>query len=630
MKRSVFYFRTRMFLLFFILFTIGNSQLYAQSGLNCEGATQFYENFDGNIGSDLPECWSKIIVADTNYPPTIQVSGNYSYSQPKSVFLYGNGINLNNLETKLVLVTPKISNLNTGTHRLRFRMRHSSSDVYTAVQVVALSSNTPSATMEVIHTISSEEISNTFQEYNVPFNQYTGNGQYIGFRRINGTQATYISIDDVAWEPIPSCVELQSGAISAIASPTSITISWNDTNTIPALGYEYYVSTDGGLPSETNTFSTTTATTVEVNNLVSGQLYNIFVRRICGENDKSIWRNTTVKTPLVTPAPWTEDFEGNNLPEGWVNGDGFQNYMVGVIRGNTGIGDTPANIYKNLYGGSRSVGVFSTITIGPLNSENYELSYHYKQGNYDSPYQPMTDWGNFKVEISTDFGQTWQELAYINNEQGSGEYIKKTHSLSDYYNQYVTFRITANRTHGDFDLSFDKFEVIENGINEQPISVTIEEPTSTTLTTAGAELSLVATVANASNTAVTWTSTDETVATVSADGVVTAVGDGTAVIRATSVEDPTKYAEITVEVSIAASSASFRVESVVLYPNPTVDVVNISTEMEIERVEVYNTLGQKIGETQNKMFDLSGKSNGVYFVKVYVNGAHHTYKIVKK
>ncbi len=42
---------------------------------------------------------------------------------------------------------------------------------------------------------------------------------------------------------------------------------------------------------------------------------------------------------------------------------------------------------------------------------------------------------------------------------------------------------------------------------------------------------------------VTWSSSDEEIATVDSNGLVTGVGDGTAFIRATSVADPTKYAE---------------------------------------------------------------------------------------
>ena len=63
----------------------------------------------------------------------------------------------------------------------------------------------------------------------------------------------------------------------------------------------------------------------------------------------------------------------------------------------------------------------------------------------------------------------------------------------------------------------------------------------------GKTIQLTATVENAENTSVTWSSEDETVATVS-DGLVTALKTGNTKIRATSVEDDTKYAEMTVVV----------------------------------------------------------------------------------
>ena len=63
---------------------------------------------------------------------------------------------------------------------------------------------------------------------------------------------------------------------------------------------------------------------------------------------------------------------------------------------------------------------------------------------------------------------------------------------------------------------------------------------------------LVATVTNAANESVTWSTNDDQVATVN-DGIVTAVGAGEATITATSVQDETKTATCTVVVNVKPS-----------------------------------------------------------------------------
>lgn len=73
----------------------------------------------------------------------------------------------------------------------------------------------------------------------------------------------------------------------------------------------------------------------------------------------------------------------------------------------------------------------------------------------------------------------------------------------------------------------------------------------TTITVDGGTLQLYADVAPfyADNKKVAWTSSDEAVATVDGNGLVTALTNGTAVIRATSNEDATKYDELSITTS---------------------------------------------------------------------------------
>ena len=98
----------------------------------------------------------------------------------------------------------------------------------------------------------------------------------------------------------------------------------------------------------------------------------------------------------------------------------------------------------------------------------------------------------------------------------------------------------------------------------KPTSVSLNK-TTTTLTSKGATVSLTATIAptNAGCKDVTWKSSNTSVATVSSSGVVTAVGNGTATITATTVSGA-KTATCQVTVCIATTGVSLNKTSATL------------------------------------------------------------------
>lgn len=69
-----------------------------------------------------------------------------------------------------------------------------------------------------------------------------------------------------------------------------------------------------------------------------------------------------------------------------------------------------------------------------------------------------------------------------------------------------------------------------------------------------------------------------------------------------------------------------------VYPNPAKDNVNIAAKAKIERVEMFNMMGQKVSEKSvNSMFTSVNVANlnaGTYVVKVYTNAGVATKKIV--
>ena len=78
------------------------------------------------------------------------------------------------------------------------------------------------------------------------------------------------------------------------------------------------------------------------------------------------------------------------------------------------------------------------------------------------------------------------------------------------------------------------------------------------------------------------------------------------------------------------STNEFIAETVIIYPNPAENELHIQSTVPIQKVEVFNLLGQQILESKATTIDISNLTEGLYLVKVFNNGKESTYKILKK
>ena len=69
---------------------------------------------------------------------------------------------------------------------------------------------------------------------------------------------------------------------------------------------------------------------------------------------------------------------------------------------------------------------------------------------------------------------------------------------------------------------------------------------------------------------------------------------------------------------------------IVIYPNPTKDIITIETRLDIE-VELYDIMGKKlISEKNIKHLDLSHLSNGIYNMVIIYNDVRYSKKVIKQ
>ncbi|WP_046759275.1 T9SS type A sorting domain-containing protein [Kordia jejudonensis] len=81
------------------------------------------------------------------------------------------------------------------------------------------------------------------------------------------------------------------------------------------------------------------------------------------------------------------------------------------------------------------------------------------------------------------------------------------------------------------------------------------------------------------------------------------------------------------------SVAEKRIENLLVYPNPTTDFINISTnDAQIEKVEIYSTSGQLVISKNNNLekIALNSLKTGVYLMKIYAKKGSKTVKLLKQ
>jgi len=69
---------------------------------------------------------------------------------------------------------------------------------------------------------------------------------------------------------------------------------------------------------------------------------------------------------------------------------------------------------------------------------------------------------------------------------------------------------------------------------------------------------------------------------------------------------------------------------IIVYPNPTKNIITIETRLEIE-IEVYDLMGRLLIEEKNsKRLDLSNLSNGLYNLSIIYNNKRYSKQIIKQ
>ncbi|WP_264522353.1 T9SS type A sorting domain-containing protein [Flavobacterium sp. N1994] len=91
---------------------------------------------------------------------------------------------------------------------------------------------------------------------------------------------------------------------------------------------------------------------------------------------------------------------------------------------------------------------------------------------------------------------------------------------------------------------------------------------------------------------------------------------------------------VTMTTGACLGNDEFEMKALKVYPNPTIDLLNISYNDSISKVEVFNIIGQQVLSVENStneiQIDMSRFASGTYLIKVSAADLFKTVKVIKK
>lgn len=199
----------------------------------------------------------------------------------------------------------------------------------------------------------------------------------------------------------------------------------------------------------------------ELTGLDAGTGYAFYVQAVC-DGEESDWAGPRdFTTEFTAPVPYFEGFAATTPPAGWTT----TGWTIGTT---AAIPPIDGNYIRRNLWGSVPTAMFTTLNIGPV-AADMELSFDYVLANFNTPFDPPEEGsGDFIVAVSTDFGETYEEVETIVN-NGVAGWQNYSVPLDEYVGEFVKVKITGNRISGDYFLAFDNFFVGVLDLEEPPL-----------------------------------------------------------------------------------------------------------------------------------------------------------------
>jgi hypothetical protein len=446
----------------------------------CDAFGDFTENFTTEVTRPIPECWGTLINSTMSTPSISNTASNDYMTLSTS----------GNAAAVLYLITPSLSALPLNTHRIKFR---SFGPAGTSIVVGTMTDRSVESTFTPVTTI---PLTTAFTTYSVSLTTSTTDS-FVAFKYAGVANFQTVSIDDVTWEAIPLCPDVNVVTVVAATSSTA-DISWTPGGAETAWQYAYAqasVLNPIGLP----TFDVATTPSATIIDLTPSTAYKVWVRSVC-TNSVGLWSPAvTFSTACVAfDAPFEEDFS-TFLPLCWTAA-GAGTVATGPTGSAAGIWIADGFLNAGTVGAT-SINLYSTNRIGWLMpptmniavGESYSFSFNYAVTTWlGSEAIAMGSDDFVKVAMSLDEGLTWTEIHSFTAASNV------TNVSQDYTYEFIAttslVRFAFVGSDGTVDDPLDYNFYIDNVIMElTPSCIAPSAPTATAVTATSATINWAAT-----------------------------------------------------------------------------------------------------------------------------------------
>lgn len=499
---------------------------------SCPAVSSFSENFDAptlnccNMGV-VPQCWNSISTATG---ANQIISTTTPASGTNNIYQFGYGTNLQS-----IVVMPEVNNINAGTHQFRFKLRANSGPGN--LDFGYITDITNASTFVIIQTINV-----TNNSYNDPISERiltvpttVPSTARLAIRN-PGTSFAGFYWDDANWEPIPLTVCADPGP--NVGDTGCVTFTYDGVSKT----HTTVRGADGNIWLQQNLGSTQVATTMTDANSY-GDVYQ------WGRwNDGHEKRTSTTTTVPTTNNPSGLTTTSNSFIIGsstdWWDGGSITDTWSAVSPANTSATE-----------GCDPCKAIGTGWVMPTETDWTEIK------TAESISNPATAFAsNLKLPASGYRSSSTGNYTFVDQR---GYYWSSTTSTLGGKYFYVGSTI-ANPSAGAMRGQGHAVRCIyKTAVGINTVVVTTQNNVVATITAANGTLQLQAAITpTTANQAVTWSvQSGSTSATVDNTGLVTGLTNGTAVIRATSVADTTKFGELTVTVNIPTANPCTAVQT---------------------------------------------------------------------
>ncbi len=323
----------------------------------CAPVASFFKNFDSSLtgtANPLPNCWQR----DGNGTTSVNTGGATPGSPPNRLYMFANSTATT--PTVSIAIMPPVSNLSAGTHRLKFSAYATA--VNKTIEIGYFGDVTDATSFVSLETINLPgTTAATATIFNFAPSSVPDGIASLAFRNAGFPASTAAYIDDVSWEAIPLCPDIN---VITIAQPTATTasFSWTLGGSETAWDYVFAVNTITD-PTTLTPATVSNNPTATITGLLPNTTYNLWVRSNCGPAALGNWSTVRTFTTACAPEPtFAENFDSfttgttSPMPTCWLRSGNGSTYVT------TG-GATPGTAPNRLYMFANGTATTPTVAI---------------------------------------------------------------------------------------------------------------------------------------------------------------------------------------------------------------------------------------------------------------------------